>query len=220
MKAEHRKELQTNSLADFLGRTVRTFRGGTSISWPKVLIVVAVIAGVFVFFWWRKQQANREAELWMTLDASTQRDLASLFTDNKGTNPGKAAGLILAYNYLNAGITMVGGNTMQQAQGFEALKYSQELYKEMIKECEGNAEWVAEAKYGLAVAAEALAAQDIKNLDEAKTLYQEVAGGDLGKTGYGKLAARRLEQLNNTTEAEAIKQFYEKFKGSTKVQGH
>lgn len=50
MKAEHRKELQTNSLADLLGRTVRNVRGGTGLSWTKILIALVVVGGIATFF--------------------------------------------------------------------------------------------------------------------------------------------------------------------------
>ena len=64
MKAEHRKELQTNTLADMLGRTVRNVRGGgTGLSWTKVLIVAVVVVGVLMFFWWKTNQTNRLAEV-------------------------------------------------------------------------------------------------------------------------------------------------------------
>ena len=72
MKAEHRKELQTNSLADFLGRTVRNVRGGTGVSWTKILLVLAAVLVVLAVLWYFRNRRRENAELWLKLDTNTE----------------------------------------------------------------------------------------------------------------------------------------------------
>jgi hypothetical protein len=217
MKAEHRKELQTNSLADMLGRTVRNVRGGTGVSWTKILVVAALVAAVGVFFWWRSNRARSESELWVKLDDNTPTALQQLYKESGDTTQGKAALLTLAFEELYSGVRMLGGAQFQ-VQGQRYLEECQRLYATLEKECEGNEEWVAECKYGQAVATEALTVVDPANLKKAKDQYEQLAKGDLGNTGYGKLAARRLEQLNNTAEQADIAAFYRDFKTNALFQ--
>ena len=211
MKAEHRKELQTNSLADMLGRTVRNVRGGTGISWTWILVGVTVAVMIVIFIWWRSNRARSESELWVKLDENTPTALQQLYKESGDTNQGKAALLTLAFEELYSGVRMLGAPQFQ-AQGKTFLDECQRLYATMEKECEGNDDWVAECKYGQAVATEALTVVDPANLKKAKDQYEQLAKGDLGNTGYGKLAARRLEQLNNIAEQTDIATFYRDFK--------
>ena len=211
MKAEHRKELQTNSLADMLGRTVRNVRGGTGMPWTKIIIIAVLVLAVGIFFWVRGNQARNNSELWVKLDENTSKALQQLYTDNKDSDQGKAAMLTLLYEQLYSGVRSLGGGPQLQPQGVEYLTRCKELYAMVEKDCEGNDGWVAEAKYGQAVATEALAVVDPDNLKKAKDLYEQLAKGDLGKTGFGVLANKRLEQLNNTTEHAAIATFYRDF---------
>jgi hypothetical protein len=212
MKAEHRKELQTNSLADMLGRTVRNVKGGTGMPWTKIILVVVLLAVVFMFLWWRGNLARTNAEMWVTLDDNTPKKLEQLYVESKDSNQGKAATLMLAFELQYTGVRMVGGGPDMQKAGLEWISQSMRLYEQLQKDCEGNDEWVAEAKYGQAVAMEALTVVDVENLNKAKNLYADLAKGDLGKTGYGMLAARRLDQLNNQTELAAISRFYGDFR--------
>jgi hypothetical protein len=212
MKAEHRKELQTNSLADMLGRTVRNVRGGSGMPWTKIILVTFLVAVAGIFLWWRGNLSRTNSEMWVTLDNNTRANLGVLYTENRDSNQGKAAFLMLAFEEQYEGVRLVGGGSPEmQSAGIKYLERNQLVYEQLIKDCEGNDEWIAEAKYGLAVATEALTIADPKNLEKAKNLYADLAKGDLGKTGYGLLAARRLEQLSNTTEEAAIRRFYGDF---------
>src|SRR5947209_5443825 len=55
MKAEHRKELQTNTLADNLGRMIQ---GGRNLSRRTVLIAVVVVGLLLGYWMWRAIQNN------------------------------------------------------------------------------------------------------------------------------------------------------------------
>jgi hypothetical protein len=217
MKAEHRKELQTNSLADMLGRTVRNVRGGTGVSWTWIIVVSVLAVAVVIFFWVRNNQARNNSELWVKLHDNTPRTLQQIYNDNRDSNQGKAAGLTIVYEMLYSGVKSLGSPELQ-SQGVQYLTTCQSYFAMLEKDCEGNDEWVAEAKYGQAVATEALAVVDPENLKKAKDQYEQLAKGDLGKTGFGMLAARRLEQLSNATEQAAIAAFYSGFRTNSLFQ--
>ena len=63
MKAEHRKELQTNALADFLGRIIVGFREGFNIRpSQKVMLVlggIAVALAVVIGIWMYRGSVSR-----------------------------------------------------------------------------------------------------------------------------------------------------------------
>jgi hypothetical protein len=218
MKAEHRKELQTNSLADMLGRTVRNVRGGTGVSWTWIIVFAVLAVAVVIFFWVRNNQARNNSELWVKVDDNTPKTLQQIYNDSKDSNQGKAAMLTLVHEELYSGVKSLGGGPQFQSQGVEYLTRCQAIYGMLEKDCEGNDEWVAEAKYGQAVATEALAVVDPENLKKAKDQFEQLAKGDLGKTGFGMLAARRLEQLSNATDQAAIAAFYRDFRTNSLFQ--
>jgi hypothetical protein len=212
MKAEHRKELQTNTLADVLGRTVRNVRsGGTGLSWTKIIIIAVLVLGVLLFVWWKRNQANRNAEMWVLLDDNTPKKLEMLGSvDSKDTTQGKAAILTSNFGDLFGTVRLLGSPDLQDI-ALKNLEIMQARYSDLVKMYAEDPEWQAEAKYGLAVATEGLAAKDPKNLEEAKRTYEELAKGS-PNTGFGVLAARRLEQLNDPVEGAAILVFYSEFK--------
>ena len=217
MKAEHRKELQTNSLADMLGRTVRNVRGGTGLSWTKVIIAGVIIFGLFATWWFFNNRARENQELWMRVEANTDSKLKDVAQEYKDTKQGKAARLTLAHAYLWEGIRMLGEPGKTNI-GFSLIAHSNQRYLELEEECKEDPECLAEAKYGIAVGREALAAKNDKDfgdaaaqLDIAKRYYEDLAKGPSANTAYGILAKRRLEQLNNPAEYASILTFYREY---------
>jgi hypothetical protein len=225
MKAEHRKELQTNTLADMLGRGVRNVRATSGVPWLRVGLVFLVLAGVGVFFWLKTNRARANAELWVDLDAGTFTlsskggTLNMLSSDEyKDTNQGKAARFQIAFQMVwEYGIKNVGANA-QAARG--GIAYGRKQYEELIKDCKGDPILEPEALYGYAAATEALACfrgekdedQSKLALDEAVKLYQELAKhSDYSKSAYGQLAARRAALLSEPAEFARILKFYNEF---------
>jgi len=225
MKAEHRKELQTNSLADYLGRTVRNIRGGTGLSWTKVLLVLAAVLAVLAVLWYFRNRGRENAELWLKLDANTETKLQEIAKDYKDTKQGQAARFSLANLYLWHGIRMLGEPT-KMFTGLDYVQQSMRFYKDLeedLKDTKDDLDRLAEAKYGYAVATECLAVIDLKGLeggkmlDDAKKLYEDLARGPLAKTAYGIMAQRRFDQLSNPAEYTAISTFYREFSAKTKL---
>jgi hypothetical protein len=224
MKAEHRKELQTNTLADMLGRTVRKVRSTSQVPWVKVAVVVAVAGGIGLFVWLRANKARTNSELWTEVDAGTITVLAKLSEkDYQDTNQGKAARFQLAFELLwNQGIKMMGYNPKYAQSGI--IKGLTE-YEKMIeeKEVKGDPVLEPEAMYNVAVGYETLTAFDApiggpNRLDEALKKYQELAKhSDYGKTAYGLQAQKRAAQLSDPAQRDEILRFYQELGTRTKI---
>lgn len=216
MKAEHRKELQTNTLADMLGRTVRKVRTHEAIPWWRVALVVVLIGGVGVFFWMRSNRTRANSELWVDVDASTFTALDKLRDDEyKETNQGKAARFQVAFEFLwNRGIKYMGTSSLTAEDG---IRRGIAFYSSLATECKGDPIWEPEALYSIAVGTEASASYEDKRLEEALTLYQALANGDYAKTAFGELAAKRAAQLNDPVERAHIQKFYNEFAGRSGV---
>lgn len=95
MKAEHRKELHTNYLANQMGKMLDRAKGSSSALW--VFLVVAVLLGVG-FWWWRGQTLNAISGAWV--DYWQGRDTLTGAEDvakrHKGTAAERAAKLVQA----------------------------------------------------------------------------------------------------------------------------
>ncbi len=97
MKAEHRKELQTNSLADHLGRWIQGLRHGLkSKPTPSTfVIIVFVFLALVVFVGWRyysSSQQRERSQLWLELDqARSPADVEEIADKHAKTTPGQVA---------------------------------------------------------------------------------------------------------------------------------
>jgi hypothetical protein len=220
MKAEHRKELQTNKLADMLGRTVRKVRSTSGVPWLKIALAALVVGGVVLGFilWNNKKKAN--SELWVDVDSGTIASLEKLGDDQspyKDSNQGKVARFEIAYEYLwTIGIKNLAAKPPLAQQ---AILLALDRYENLAKECKGDPVYAVleqEALYSVAVAWEALAAFDEKLLENALQSYQELAKGEHAKSAYGQMAQKRAAQLTDPVERARILTFYREFSSRTK----
>jgi hypothetical protein len=220
MKAEHRKELQTNSLADLLGRTVRKARSGGGISWFTVFVVVFLVVAALGYLWVRKNKNQVSAEAWARLEFNDRKSLEELASESSDTKQGQAARFTIGYGYLWDGIRLLGAGDSKYVQGgISYLSEAVQVFSKLADECKDDNEQLAEAKYHLAVAFEALAGVlDVKILEEAQKNFEELTKGDLAATPYGVLAKRRLEQYTNPAEHAAMIMFYKNFRSQTPVR--
>jgi hypothetical protein len=216
MKAEHRKELQTNSLADYLGNLVRNARSGAGLSWFKVIVVLVLVLGVGAFWIWWNASSNRAAEAWHKLQFNDEVSLDELSRDWTTAKQGQAARFARGFSYLNqwTGLVHVAEDDKVKA----ALGGLQAFFAELAEECKDDPQRAAEAKYHLAVATETMAAYDIKVLGEAKKAFEAATQDELGKTAFGLMAQKRLDQYNNRTEYEAIDKFYREFRARSRAK--
>jgi hypothetical protein len=218
MKAEHRKELQTNVLADRMGRFVQGFKER-----PKkrvflfVLLGLVIVVGLLIFMRIRRTEALERSKQWSWLEDGYQPEIRQLIKEFPETNAGKGARFQLAWIWLwDDGLKMLAYYPVQ------VLKLSGEVDKEpgnleiaesvflrLRKDCENDSIWEPEALYGLAVIEEtkAIRRKDRnKHLTEAQRMYKKLAD-KYGNSSRGKLAKQRAEALEK--QAQQIAEFYE-----------
>src|SRR5262245_33996421 len=110
MKAEERKELQTNSLIRFVGRVRQSlkggFKGGTSRRTKVVWGIVLLAAVVFII--WRivaSVSASRNSHRWVQLGLFTPPgEVEDFIAANSGTTQARAARLQQARADLRGGL--------------------------------------------------------------------------------------------------------------------
>lgn len=216
MKAEHRKELQTNVLADRVGKMVETMkhrpkgRGALYV----VLAIVAVVGLLFVSQW-RKASARANSERWFQLEDGARNYINTLIKDYPGTNPGRAARFQFAWYALwEQGVKVLGADS---GRALKNLDVARGMYQELATEVASDPVWEPEALYHLAVIEETLAVQNRDKLTAAQKMYKDLA--DKHKdSAYGKLAADRAKQLEpGSRHFEDSARFYADLQNSLKI---
>jgi hypothetical protein len=200
MKAEHRKELQTNTLADNLGRMIT---GSRSMSRRTVLILVAIVVlGLGLFVWTMIQNNNvaMQAQMYYNLDQGSAQDIEEVYKAGPDTEPGKIAEFQLAWFYLwKLGIEPLA-NKDKAFDALRALKAAKETYAGLAEKVENDRVLAAEAQYALALIEETLAVTDASSADRAARLkrvaeqYRDV-GQKYDQTAHGTQATARAEYL-------------------------
>jgi hypothetical protein len=205
MKAEHRKELETNSLAEGVGNLLRRAQTSPQRSMLAYVLLITVIVGA-IFLTWRWVQWNRveAASRWLDfLDGNRTaiNDLATKYTE---TPAGKAA--LLEENWLNfweSGLKNLG---RQPISAIRSLDFIKQAYEGAVKVCEGDPNFEPEARFGLAMVLETLAVQDRTKLQEAKAELEKAKAFD--KSAFGKMAADRLAIYNDANKYAELVRFY------------
>jgi hypothetical protein len=214
MKAEHRKELQTNSLADLLGRMLQGRQTSSGLPWFKIFLGVFVCLVLVVVWWVLGNRARNFSEAWEKVDLGTSKALQEVQAEMPGSKQAEAALYIDGFKGVWETIKLFGSG--QKGQGEQAKNLVENAlvphYVKLAEIAKDDPEHLAEAKYNLFVCRETLAAIDIKNLDEAKKELEELSTGDLAATAYGQLAKKRLEQYNNPAQYSSIVAFYMEFR--------
>jgi tetratricopeptide (TPR) repeat protein len=232
MKAEHRKELQTNALADRLGRFVKGL--GSKPSSGGLAIAVIVLVAVAIFFAWRyfgSVSRHARSEMWVALDKITGEELAvnkkgfhqfaggdddyqkiiakleKISKDNAGTKASLMARFQIAQiNLIQRGINMLT-QPGTAATALKNLDQAEQDYEKLAKECRGDAAWEPQALLALAKIAKTRAVKDLKHLDTALELYQQLAD-KYGNTAAGMEAAREVKDLKDKDKKAAIADIY------------
>jgi tetratricopeptide (TPR) repeat protein len=201
MKAEHRKELETNTLADHIGQFVQNLKQGPSRS--AVIygsVIVAVILLVVAYRWISLNAAASDSGRWLRLDQITSReDLETFLKDNADTEQGRLARFELARLDLVEGL----GN-LASLNGADAVKRVQraaDIYEKLAAESGNTPQLTREALLNAAKARESLG-----EFDKAKQLYNRLAR-DFPQSLAGKNAAEQVKALDaGGPELEELKQ--------------
>jgi len=213
MKAEHRKELQTNLLADRMGRLIQNVKTKPSRSVVLyVVLALAVVLGVVIFVFIRGNQGRAEQERWITYDEITDlKKLEDFGKDNDLTQQGKSARMTVAWFLLwERGVKVI----LIDPSAKDVLAECRSRFDKLAEDCKEDPILAAEALYGLAVIEETLACTVTRDkidaqLDLAEKAFTKVTT-DFPKTGFGVLADKRAAELSKKEDRERIKRFYQR----------
>ncbi len=229
MKAEHRKELQTNLLADRMGRLVQGIKAGprssSAFAWVIAVLALVVLAG----WYWAGYQNARQSEEWVRLlnDPRTEgRDAAAYYGSVARQSPGSLAGRTARFQQaralLSRGLTAFFSPEVH-GQAVQDLDNAGKLYRQLLGECQGNAVLEQEALLAAGKVEETLSGepdhdnpdQKLGSLDRALAFYRRLA--DSYPDSYeAKLAQKRIDELNDGTTRARIEEFYTKLAQYTK----
>ncbi len=224
MKAEHRKELHTNYLADRMGRLVQGMRAGPQSTGSTVAwVLISLTIGTVVVWYVTAMNSNR-SPLWVKFEEdATQRNLAGLeklTRDHPGTLPARASRFEIARVDLQSGLANLYSS--QRDSAIAQVKNAKRLYENLVKECAGDPILAPQALIGAAKAEEALVgipkgdnpAEGEESLDKALGYYEELVK-DYPKSFLAKTAQERIDNLGKTTNdpaREAAEKFYQEMR--------
>jgi hypothetical protein len=215
MKAEHRKELQTNALADRVGRFIQRARQGPSRGFvTTVLLVLVVVGAVFFFLWRRSSRIATDSRLWTEFLTG---HLGELRKQDPGTIQARGADVQEAWGRLyDLGIKNLMGSPLRALQ---EIKKAKKLYEGLKPDVKDDPVLGPEVYYAIAVAEETLAAEDDpeQHLKRAAKLYQDVAK-EYPDSAHGKKAKERARLLKDPEESRRIASFYEGLQRSSRTQ--
>ena len=207
MKAEHRKELETNALADRMGRLLgnlkeRPQRG--TVFW--VIFGVLAVVVVFMSLRWYRVGKDENSEGWFAYYTYDFKALNDGYTEKP---QGQAMRFEEAWGLLWSGMGKIG---VDPRGAKERILSAKKKYDDLAKECENDPILAPEAMYALALIEETMALDNRRNLDLAQEQYEEVAKKH-EKSAYGQLAAKRVEALKNETTRKEITDLYQELSG-------
>jgi hypothetical protein len=224
MKAEHRKELETNILADKMGRLITGAKQGPSRGLVFYLLIglgVAVVA--FLIYRWMVTSSTRASELWLGLEDGDREVMAALRKTGGADNPGKVALFDAAWEQLwIGGIKRMGVNP---TLALESIKNAEAMYTDLAKVCENDPVFHPEALYGLAIIEETRLVEK-PNRDAGVALviekYNAVSKANK-ESAFAKSARERVDQLEDENKSREILRFYmeleDKLKGFARPPG-
>jgi hypothetical protein len=207
MKAEHRKELQTNVLADTIGRfwlNLKTAPSSTTVAiWVFVLLAIGLV--VLWRYWYLNSLATASV-LWVKVEnASTVEDLNAIIDKDASSRPGRTARFLKARVLMRQGLEQLCTSfENQREEARNKVKEAGDLYQKLALESTDNRLLLQEARLGMAVAKETQG-----ELNEALVDYQEIAK-EKPETSISKQAAEQAERLAQGDTN--VKKFYEDLK--------
>lgn len=222
MKAEHRKELETNLLADRLGRIVQTVKSGPRMMsrfnfFLAVMAILVLVLGAYIFHRVLVTRADAEVNNWKYLELGKNNMVSFLGKPTPGEkdadlgNASKIARLQIGRLLLwNLGVHNLGDkrsymNLPNATEAFKYIENAKNLFESLEKACEKDVQWLSEIKYSLAVIEEVRALKNPQHLELAQSKFKKVAT-DFSKSNFGPLAEKRADDLEKN--AEELKKFY------------
>jgi hypothetical protein len=206
MKAEHRKELETNVLVHQLEKAYQGIRQGpsrTTLLWVGAAVVVLVVYLLFRYFMTSSEATT--SERWLKLDSIIFPDqLTKVLSEDdlKDTEQGRLARFKEARMNLREGMRVLGSNP---TEGVEKIETATKAYEELAQSPGRVPLLHQEALSGAARGYEALG-----DTENAAKFYKKLAG-EYPTSALGKDAKKqydRLEDPNNQAEIAALKKAF------------
>ena len=209
MKAEHRKELQTNYLADRMGRLMQGMKAGPQNTGSMVIwVLVALTIGTVVVWYIAGMNSNR-SPLWVRFEQDSDRHdlegLMQLANANPGTLPARAARLQRARISLEEGLASLYG--IQREAAVSQVEQARQLYADLAQECTDDPILAPQALMGAAKAEEALAgipkaddaSESLGSLDKALEYYRRLTK-NYPNSFLAKAAQERVDSLEKNRD--------------------
>jgi len=221
MKAEHRKELHTNYLADRMGRLVQGMKSGPKSTGPMVAWVLVSLTIGTVIVWYVAAMNSNRSPLWVQFeDDANKRDLAALAKlagSHPSTLPGRASRFEIARIDLQEGLASL--YSIQRDTAIKQVENARRLYKDLAKECTDDSILEIQALMGAAKAEEALAGIPSKddpekgegNMDTALGYYRKIVQ-DYPKSFLAKPAQTRIDNLDSEKKRAEADKFYQEMR--------
>jgi tetratricopeptide (TPR) repeat protein len=195
MKAEQRKELQSNTLAQTISHTLEGLKEGPSRGTVLFLVVLALVL-VLIFTWRYFLHAARETDSgrWLQWDDITSQDQLTKFMDDKelqGTTQGRLARFLAARQALSEGLENLGQKGIFKENAVKKLQTARELYTKLVDETADRPLLHEEALLNAGRTYESLG-----QYKEALGYYKQLAD-KYPNTARGKTAAKRVAQLTD-----------------------
>jgi len=217
MKAEHRKELETNTLADKMGHMVQRVKTGRRSTYLiYVLVAGALVVGLWFLYVTVNSNRVERSNQWLLFDDGSDKNLAELASKEKDTAAGKAARLQRAwFAFWELGTKRIGSTPAEALHNIEGASTA---YKKLMEDCVDDPLYEPQAMLGYAVCTETKAIMEKSFLDDAAKSYKAVLD-KYPETTEGKFAKDRLSQLNDKVQRAEIETVYEDLRAAFKVQG-
>jgi tetratricopeptide (TPR) repeat protein len=200
MKAEHRKELQTNTLAQTLEHTVQRLKEGPSKNTVFLMVVVVLcVALFFVWYWFSENARENDSARWVQWDSLIAPDQLETFLKDKdveGTAQARLTRFLEARRRLYEGVKDLG---FQPTRAIDDLHKAADLYQKLADESSDRPLLEQEALLGAGRACESFG-----DFDRARTFYSKLAD-KFPDSARGQTAKKRLELLNDEAHAADLK---------------
>ncbi len=217
MKAEHRKQLEKNELADRLGHTWQALTSESASSKLTIVLAVVLFAAVVILGWryYARTTSEGRSAMWVAVDFATDEDrLRTIIKEHPGSEAARIARFHLARAEMQDALSRLASpNSEERRKAGDRLQEVRSQYAELAKEVTDEPVLVQEALMGVAKADEVLASvpkADNDNemrgsLEQALASYQDLAKR-YPDTFLGKEAAQRAKELSE--HATQVKAFY------------
>lgn len=203
MKAEHRKELQTNELADWMGRNLDNLKTNKR-SWTTGAAIVLLVGGAIAASVYFLRGPSGSAALWGKLNIATDtKELEKLAQEHPNTRVGRAALFEVARIQYQEGIRDLASPDLRPG-ALTKLQKARELYEQLAAECKDAPQLAQEALMWIAKIEEALInaslpekpGEKLGDIDRALQAYQQLAQ-QTPETFQTKAAAERAKLLQD-----------------------